>query len=134
VEETTANVTGTITNDGGAGIQAKGFDYDIDSGAPYANDVTANTSGTGVFNNGFTGLTAGELYFWRAKAINTGNITWGYGNELTFMTKPYPASSANCTDNGTTWLMFGWVNGVGADLVSLRYSTSAYPTTNTSGT
>lgn len=133
VEETSANLSGNIINTGGENCTDWGFEWDTDSGVPYTDNYTqAGNYGTGNFTHEVTGLTAGELYYYRAAANNSAG--WGYGAEVTFLTKPYPATSFNSTDNGTTWINLGWINGTGADYVEIRYDTSSAPSDNASGT
>ncbi len=133
VEETTASASGNITATGGENATSRGIQYDIDTGSPYASNVTESGSyGTGVFTENMTGLTKGELYYFRAFAANTGGT--GYGSELTFLTKPDPATSFTSTDNGTTWISLSWTNGTGMDYVEVRYNTGSAPSSNTSGT
>jgi len=132
VEETTATLNGNITATGGENAGERGFDWDTDSGTPYSGNWTeAGSFGTGAFTHGLTSLTKGDLYYFRAKAHNSAG--WGYGSELTFLTKPDPATSFVPTDNGTTWISLGWTNGTGMDYVTVRYAEGSAPSDNVSG-
>ncbi|MBA7521251.1 hypothetical protein ES705_13356 [subsurface metagenome] len=76
---------GSITDTGGENADERGFDYDYDSGAPYAHDWTETDSyGVAAFSHQVTGLTEGVTVYFRAKAHNSAG--WGYGGELSFVT------------------------------------------------
>jgi len=82
---TYATLNGEITNTGGANADERGFDWDTDSGAPYANSWTETDSfGVGSFSHQATGLPQGTTIYFRAKAHNSAG--WGYGSELSFQT------------------------------------------------
>ncbi|GAI99343.1 unnamed protein product, partial [marine sediment metagenome] len=70
----------TITATGGENASERGFDYDYDSGVPYASSWTeTNSYGVGPFEKALSGLTQGVTVYFRAKAQNPGG--WGYGGE-----------------------------------------------------
>lgn len=94
VEETTANPRGNVTDDGGI-IPTRYIDYDIDSGAPYANSKNCGTGGVGEYNSNLTGLSPGTKYYYRARAVNSEGT--GTGNEMTFTTKPNPPTDLTAT-------------------------------------
>jgi len=132
VEETTATLSGNIMATGGENASIRGFEWDTDTGAPYSANWTENGDyGTGVFTHGVTSLTKGELHYYRAMALNSEG--WGYGSEVTFLTKPDPATAFISTDNGTSWISLSWTNGTGMDYAEIRYSDSDYPTDNVTG-
>lgn len=80
-----ATLHGNITDTGGENCGERGFDYDYDSGAPYANSWTeTNSYGTGAFSHEITGLNEGVTVYFRAKAHNSAG--WGYGSEKSFVT------------------------------------------------
>lgn len=82
---THATLNGTITDTGGENAVERGFDWDVNSGAPYANSWTeSNSYGVGAFNRFVSGLPENQTIYFRAKARNSGG--WGYGNELSFKT------------------------------------------------
>ena len=72
VEETTATLNGTLTDDGGENCQYR-FEYDTDSGETYINNTTWTGSITTgqSFSEDITSLTKGELYYFRAQAKNS---------------------------------------------------------------
>ncbi len=89
ITTTGADLHGEITNTGGANATNRGFEWDIDSGAPYANNWDeAGGFGTGVFEHGITDLPPGYTIYWRAYATNSAGT--GYSGELSFNTSPVP--------------------------------------------
>lgn len=79
-----ATLHGTITDIGGIDVDERGFEWDVDSEAPYDQSWTETaTYGTGAFSHQIAGLAAGTWYF-RAKAHN--NAGWSYGEEQSFTT------------------------------------------------
>lgn len=143
VEETTATLNGNVTAINDTSITERGFVWDTsDHGDPgnvapassgYASNWTETDSfGTGSFNHGITSLTKGELYYFRACAENDdGN--WGYGSELTFLTKPDPPSTFTATSGGETQIDLAWTNGTGSQKVYIRGKLGSAPTNRTDG-
>lgn len=116
LEATTALGHGTITDTGSdATCDERGFDWDTDSGAPYANSVTDVVGGYGVgaFEKSLTSLPTGTTIYYRAKALNT--VGWGYGGELTFLTKPAPPANVSATSGDhSDKVVFTWDKSTGA--------------------
>lgn len=97
VSATAATMNGNITDSGGATVTTRGFEWDADTGAPYANDWHEDgTFSTGSFPKALSGLTESDTYYFRAYAINSEGTT--YGSELTFNTIP----ASTLTDNYDT--------------------------------
>lgn len=133
VEETTATGNGNITDTGGENCDYRGFDYDIDSGAPYTYSATDTGSfGTGAFTKGLTSLSPGTTYYYRAKAHNSAG--WGYGSELTFYTKPEAPTGLGDTGRTNTSISLSWTKGTGSEKTMIRYRTDQYPTGTSDGT
>jgi len=81
---TTAVSGGTITDDNGAAVTARGVCWNT-SGNPTASDPkTTNGSGTGSFTSNIAGLSAGTVYYVRAYATNS--VGTGYGSQLRLST------------------------------------------------
>jgi hypothetical protein len=79
------NITGLIITP----ADKRGFDWDIDSGEPYANSaIDTGSYTTGAYTTAITGLPAGSTIYYRAKAHNSAG--WAYGEELTFVTFDHP--------------------------------------------
>jgi len=133
IEETTATLNANLTNTGGENNSNQGFEWDTDSGTPYSNNQTSGGSfNTGVFDEAITGLTKGDLYYFRGMSQNTKG--WGYGNESIFLTKPDEPSSFVCDSNTTNSSIYlTWVSGTGRDTTVIRYATGSYPADVSSG-
>lgn len=127
VEEDSATLNGFLISDGGAVCQYA-FDYDLDSGVPYA----VSTAWAGAihspiaFNQNILLLTKGELYYFRAKA-RTGNGT-SYGGEKMFLTKPDPPMIFLAKPNSSSvQINLKWINGNGADKTVVLRKINSYP-------
>ncbi|TET84398.1 MAG: hypothetical protein E3J36_01335, partial [Candidatus Nealsonbacteria bacterium] len=68
VEKTTATLNGEITDDGGEACEYR-FEYDIDSGEPYASSTgwTGSVTTSQSFSEDISGLLKGTLYYFRAQ-------------------------------------------------------------------
>ncbi len=130
-EETTVTLGGEVTRRGGSAITERGVEYDTDTGAPYTTpQSTEGEFGTGVFTEDITGLTKGELYYYRAFAVNSTGT--GYGDEKTVLTKPDPPTNLVLTpDNGK--ITVSWDAATGADKYIVRAKLGSYPTSITDG-
>jgi hypothetical protein len=82
---TTATCGGTVTNDGGATVTARGVCWSTSAHPTIANSKTSNSTGAGVFTSNLTGLTAATTYYVRAYATNSAGTS--YGSEVSFTTK-----------------------------------------------
>lgn len=126
VEETSATMSGNITVTGGSNATIRGFQYDTDSGAPYANDWHEHGDyGVGEFTSALAGLTEGEAYYYRAYATNVAGTT--YGAEQKFLTKPLEPTAFDVVYENCTHLYMTWTNGTGYDNVTLRGLLNVYP-------
>jgi hypothetical protein len=134
VEETTATAGGNITDlQGGANVTERGVEYDTNSGAPYASNSHEHGSwGISAISQNLATLTKGELYYFRAYAINpTGT---GYGTEKTFLTKPDEPTAFTATA-GDLSVALAWTRGTGYQKTMVRYRTDgSYPTSYSNGT
>ena len=144
VEETTTTANGEVTAINDTSITERGFVWDTSTqGAPgnvapassgYANNWTEEGSfGVASFSHGLTLLDEGELYYVRACAEND-DTYWGYGSEVTFLTKPDEPTSLNGTP-GDEHIDLTWAKGDGAQKTMIRFRTDGtYPTSYTDGT
>jgi len=131
VEETTATLSGEVTDIGGDNV-TRGFAWGLIT-SPFSDNWSEGTYGTGAFNHPITGLSKGRKYVVHATANNTAGSD--NGTDANFMTKPDPASAFAATSYNTTWALLGWTNGDGMDLVSVRVLAGATaPSGNTTGT
>lgn len=95
-----ATLSGNITNVDTVNATVRGFEYDTDSGAPYAFDTHEHGSyAAGNYSLGISSLSSYTLYYFRAYATNTGGT--GYGAEGNFTTTSTPPTIA-------TWEVAGW--------------------------
>jgi uncharacterized protein (TIGR02145 family) len=137
ITQTTFTSGGTITNDGGASISARGIVYGTASNPTLSNTVLILGSGIGTFSGTATGLTPNTTYFFRAYA--TSSIGTGYGNQQTFTTSltsnTLPVITTISVIGITTTLatINAEVNNQGGGTVTERgivWSTSENPTVN----
>lgn len=84
VTGTSAKAGGSITNDGGAAITARGMVFGTEANPTLANGKTIDGTGAGDFVSNITGLTGLTKYYARAYATNA--IGTSYGQEVTFTT------------------------------------------------
>ncbi len=79
-----AKCGGTITDNGGANVSARGVCWNLTGNPTVSDGHTTDGSGNGVFTSNITGLTAGKTYHVRAYATNSNGTA--YGSERTFTT------------------------------------------------
>lgn len=134
VGETSATLNGEVTNTGGAVIITRGFEWDTDSGAPYANDVHEDGAfGVGVFSEGLSGLTVNTPYYFRAYATSAAGTS--YGVEETFTTLlPYPLpptalAGVIVSDN----INLTWTKGLWAENTTVVRHITHFPMTTADG-
>ena len=127
VEETTATINGTLTNDGGEACQYR-FQWGSTQGGPY----TDNTSWTGSLTTGqqfsedITGLEKGTKYYFIAEAKNAAGT--GSGSELSFLTKPDAPTSFSAITASSSQINLSWTKGDGANQTLIRRKEGSYPT------
>lgn len=79
---TSATGGGTVSNDGGVAVTARGVCWNTTGIPTIADNFSSDGSGDGLFSSSLTDLAIGTKYYVRAYATNT--IGTGYGNEVTF--------------------------------------------------
>ncbi|OYU95653.1 MAG: hypothetical protein CFE21_10970 [Bacteroidetes bacterium B1(2017)] len=133
---TSATLGGNVTNAGTSTVTERGIVY-----GTAINPTTANTkiqigSGTGVFSQNITGLTAATIYHIRAYGINSVGISYGGDSVFTTSTAPTIAPTvltSSVTSIGITSATFGGnVTDAGTATVTERgivYGTAINPTT-----
>ncbi|MBQ4477915.1 MAG: T9SS type A sorting domain-containing protein [Bacteroidales bacterium] len=84
ITDSSAVCGGTITNDGGATISARGICWDTLPYPTISKSHTIDGSGTGVFTSNITGLKPSTKYYVRAYATSAAGTA--YGNQDTFAT------------------------------------------------
>ena len=86
ITATTAVGGGTINDDGGAPVTARGVVWSTTTGPTIDNNqgITSNGTGSGGFASDLTGLSSGTTYF--VKAYATNSVGTSYGGEVQFTT------------------------------------------------
>jgi len=132
VEETTATLHGTVTDDGGEACQYR-FQWGTTQGGPYTDNTTwtgSKTTGQS-FSAAITGLSKGTKYYFIAEAKNSAGID--NGTELSFLTKPDPPNPFTATAVSGTQIDLTWTKGEGTERTMVRRKTGGYPTGITDG-
>lgn len=93
--QTTATLGGNVTSDGGASVTERGIVYATTASPTTANSKVQIGTGTGIFSQSVTGLTAGTKYYVRAYAINSEGTA--YGTDETFTTLNTPTLAVSGT-------------------------------------
>lgn len=82
ITATTATSGGSISDDGGSPVTARGVCYGLNANPTISDTHTADGSDKGTFSSNLTGLTASTLYHVRAYATN--GVGTAYGNDVSF--------------------------------------------------
>jgi uncharacterized protein (TIGR02145 family) len=137
ITNTTATGGGSITNDGGSTVSAKGICWSTSPNPTISDSKTTDGTGTATFASFMTGLSASITYYVRAYATNSTGT--GYGNQQTFTasstsnTLPV-VTSTSVTGLTTIQVTFNAeVNSQGGGKVTERgavWNTSGNPTVN----
>ena len=133
-----ARCGGTVTEDGGLAITARGVCWSTSHNPTLSNNHTSDGTGTGSFTSSITGLGTGTTYYVRAYAT-TAQAT-SYGEEMTFTTMSGipTVSTAEVTDiTATTATCGGTIATDGGLAITARgvcWSTSHNPTLGDSHT
>ncbi len=84
ITQTTASSGGSVSNDGGATITAKGVCWSNTTSIPTINNsITTNGAGAGTFSSSLTGLTSNTTYYVRAYATNSAGTAYGSATSFT---------------------------------------------------
>lgn len=125
---------GTITNDGGSSITARGVCWSESSNPTILDAHTSDGTGMGTYSSSLSDLSPGTLYFVRAYATNNQGTT--YGNEVNFTTNSVATPSVTTNPatfvNDTFAILNGNVTSDGGAPVTDRgfyYGTSQNPQT-----
>ena len=140
ITNNSATSGGTVTEDGGASVTAKGVCWSTNPTPTIANSFTSDGTGTGSFVSQITGLSANTTYYVRAYATNSQGTA--YGDQHSFITIQDPTIPTVTTDiatniTQTTATSGGNVVSDGGADVTVRgvcWSTSTNPTTSNSFT
>ena len=119
---TIANGGGTVTDDGGIAVSARGVCWSTTSGPVITDSHTNDGIGTGTFASTLSGLLANTTYYVRAYATNV--IGVAYGNELTVTTPAIPTLTTAAvtvdSNNATIATSGGSVSADGGTAVLTR--------------
>jgi hypothetical protein len=133
VEETTATLTGVVTNYGGEACQYS-FGYSTTPGGPYTFtgwSLDTKTSGQ-PFSQAISGLAKGTKYYFVAQAQNSAGA--GSGSVQNFLTKPDTPTNFNASAVGATQINLSWAKGDGAQKTKIQRKQGSYPTNKDDGT
>jgi hypothetical protein len=84
VTSTTATCGGTLSNNCGSSVSARGVCWSTSAGPKVTGSHTSDGTDLGTFTSSITGLTTGTKYYVRAYATSTSGTA--YGNEIDFTT------------------------------------------------
>ena len=133
VEETTAQMSGNITATGGENADYEGFEWGTATGNYTDNYTYTGNYGVGEFLYTYEAFSPGTLYFYRAYAHNSAG--WGYGDEITFITKPEAPTSLTDPARLSSQITLTWTKGTGSENTTIRYrDDGSYPTDYADGT
>lgn len=138
ISSNVAGSGGTISNDGGSSITAKGVCWSLNPAPTMADSKTSDGTGIASYNSTMSGLNPLTTYYVRAYATNSAGTS--YGNELSFTTTdlafPGPmvptVGTASTAINGvSTASSGGYISDEGGSLVTARgvcWGTTSNPT------
>jgi len=135
ITNVSAQSGGTVTNDGGATVVARGVCWSTENNPTIMDAHTSDGTGTGGFVSLLTGLSPTTFYYVRAYATNSAGTA--YGNQQTFSTLENPilpivttAQVINITTtNATSGGNVASDGGVAVTARGVCWSASPYPTT-----
>ncbi len=137
ITNSTATGGGSITNDGGSSITAKGICWSTSPNPTISDSKTTDGTGTTTFTSFITGLSASVTYYVRSYATNSTGT--GYGNQQTFTTSSTSNTLPIVTSTSVTRLTTveatfnAEVNSQGGGTVTERgavWNTGGNPTVN----
>lgn len=85
INATTATSGGSISDDGGSSITARGVCWSASANPTISDNITSDGAGTGNFSSNLSSLDINTTYYVRSYATNANGTS--YGNELSFTTK-----------------------------------------------
>ena len=133
IADTTATLGATITSDGNSAITERGIVWSTTSGDRATNIIKDGTNtGTGVYTQAITGLTAGARIYFSGYAINgTGT---GYSPEGSFYPEPTTqASNVNFTNIASGGMTVNWTAGTGDGVLVVMRATATTAVDPTDG-
>ena len=140
ITQTTAVSGGTVTNDGGVEVSARGVCWSTNQSPSINDSKTANGKGKESFTGNITSLTPNTLYYVRAYATNSVGTSYGEGvsfKTLKALEIPTLTTTKAYEITQTTAVSGGNVTDDGGASVTARgvcWSTNQLPTINDSKT
>lgn len=138
ITSNSASGGGTVQNDGGAPVTARGLCWSTNQNPTTSDSKTSDGNGLGSYTSVITGLNPGKTYYLKAYATNSaGN---GYGNQVIITTQSVtPTITTTQISNITESSMISGgsiTNDGGAEITSrgVCWSTNQNPTINDSKT
>jgi len=129
ISETGAKLGGTLTSDGGAACSVRS-EYGLTASYGATTSWLSGYTTGQTWSQGIPGLQPGTIYYHTARASNSAGSSTSDGK--TFLTKPYAPTAFTATP-GDTQNTLSWTKGTGSVRTKIRFSTSGYPSTITSG-
>ena len=125
VEETSATLNGTLTDDGGEACEYQ-FQYGTGSGVyDYNTGWTGSKTSGQSFSESISGLSKGTRYYFIAQARNSaGTVS---GTEESFLTRPDAPANFVAGAINTTRIDLSWIKAAGAEKTMIRRSAAGYP-------
>ncbi|PYF71476.1 hypothetical protein [Pedobacter nutrimenti] len=121
ITQSTASSGGTVTNDGGAAVTAKGIVWSTDKD-PTTDLTTKTLNGTGLggFASSITGLTKGTKYYVRAYAVNSMGTAYGNLDSLSTLDIPVLTTTPASNIASTSASSGGEITSDGGTAVTVR--------------
>ena len=117
ITETTAEVEGNITDNGGTAVTARGVCWNTNPDPAITDNITIDGTGTGNFTSSITGLTPNTTYYYQAYATNIAGTA--YGDEgYSFITLNNDATLNDLQVDGST------IDGFNLATISYDYELS----------
>ncbi|ESU22616.1 hypothetical protein FEDK69T_18720 [Flavobacterium enshiense DK69] len=141
ITQTSASGGGSISEDGGAAITARGVCWSSTTSTPtISNSRTIDGSGIGTFLSTLSSLSPGTTYYVRAYATNSVGTAYGLAKSFTTVSATVPIGVTTTTISSistTTASGGGSISGDGGSAITSRgvcWSTTSSPTISNSRT
>lgn len=137
IQQTTATSGGTITNDGGGKVSARGVCWSTTESPTILSSLSSDLATNGVFTSYLTDLIPNTTYYLRAYATNSAGTAYGQQTSFTTTTGLPTLTTLPVTNifNGDAE-SGGIMTSVGTSPISIKgivYATHPNPTQNDSG-